>query len=73
MTDMKLCEYCQQPMSLHLGFDHDKGACLLGSSTLDLALRYGHKRAKEIIAEAIAWYAEQEAIEEASRNAGGGI
>lgn len=66
---MELCESCQQPQALHLGYDHGKGKCLLAHDALSLSLKFGMDKATEVIRQAKAWYKEQEL----SRDNGAGI
>lgn len=57
---MKLCDHCGMPLNIHLGFDHKAGTCLLASNAIDLALRFGPEKARRVIEDFNAWWAEQD-------------
>ena len=37
---LPLCDFCRQPLLLHVGFDHGKRRCLLAGDRLDLAIHH---------------------------------
>lgn len=49
---LKICDYCGEPLEVHVGFDHRNGKCLLAADALMLAIKFPNpeKRVAVILA-----------------------
>lgn len=70
---MTLCDHCNQPLDLHLGFNHGAGKCIIARGALDLTLKFGWERAKAVIEQASAWYAARQEAQQVANSVGEGI
>lgn len=67
---LTLCDFCEQPMERHAGFDHGSGKCLLAGDGISMAFRFPKRDERhDVINRINAYYEMLEVIE----NSGAGI
>jgi len=69
---LTLCDACEQPREIHVGYDHGNGRCLLDTTGMMLQLDGRHDKA-DLIKRLNAFFRAVDDAEEAERLIGAGI
>lgn len=71
---LTLCDHCEHPREMHVGFDHGAGKCLVARNSIDLVIRFQDHEERVAVVERINRYdAAHHEAEQSSLFAGAGI